>query len=80
MKPRHVLTVLVLVAGCSPAASPTPTGSPTAAPASPTPEQTHTATPKSVASTIVGTWHRKQTCDELIAAFRAARLLESHKQ
>jgi Tol biopolymer transport system component len=31
-------------------------------------------------SAIVGTWHRMQTCDELMAAFRAAGLLESHRQ
>lgn len=29
-------------------------------------------------SAIVGTWHRKQTCQELRAAFQAAGLLESH--
>jgi uncharacterized Zn ribbon protein len=32
------------------------------------------------AATIVGTWHRKQTCEELMAAFKGAGLLESHRQ
>jgi hypothetical protein len=27
---------------------------------------------------IVGTWHRAQSCDEMVAAFAAAGLLESH--
>ena len=36
------------------------------------------STPGPTQPSIVGTWHRAQTCEEMVAAFVAADLLESH--
>jgi hypothetical protein len=36
--------------------------------------------PAAEGADIVGTWHRAQSCDELVAAFEAAGLLDSHSQ
>jgi hypothetical protein len=65
--------VVVFVSACGPGAAtsepPSSTPSPTAAASSQAP---------SVSSDIVGYWHRAQTCEELLAAFGAAGLAESH--
>ena len=63
--------------GCSSAASLAPTDPPRTSPPSPTPAQTEQSTPM-IESGIVGTWHRKQTCAELRAAFEAAGLASTH--
>jgi hypothetical protein len=37
------------------------------------------AGPAATEATIVGSWHRAQTCDEMLAMFEAAGLAESHR-
>jgi hypothetical protein len=49
--------------------SPTPVASPAATPSAP-----------AEANAIVGSWHRPQTCQEMLAAFERARLAESNRE
>lgn len=63
--------VAVLASGCAPVLySADPSGSETASAA--------TATASAAVSDIIGSWHRAQSCEELLAAFKAAGLAESH--
>ena len=76
---RPVIAVLVLVAACSPAASLTPTGSHSTIPWPAAPSTIAIPSPTAARpSAIVGTWRRRQSCEELMAAFRSAGLLEAH--
>lgn len=45
---------------------------------SPTTSPPSSATTSPIASEIVGFWHRAHTCEEMLAAFEAAGLAESH--
>jgi hypothetical protein len=71
-----LLLILAAVVGCSdnstPQADSTTTGETAASPsaASPTPSAT---------TELVGSWHRAQTCAEMLAAFEKAGLAESHR-
>jgi hypothetical protein len=69
-----VLAVMV-VAACSGAAAP---GS--ATPTSPPPSATSALSASAEASGIVGSWHRAQTCQEMLAAFERAGLAESQRE
>lgn len=72
------MVALVLVGACS-AGTPAP---PAAAPS--TPVQTSMTAPTSaspavvVATDLVGSWHRAQSCEEILAVFKSAGLAESH--
>lgn len=69
------LTVLV----CACATSAPASQSRAASGAALTAEATASATAEVVSSEIVGYWHRAQTCEEMLAAFTAAGLAESHR-
>ncbi|GHH66963.1 hypothetical protein [Promicromonospora soli] len=66
-----LLMCLSLVAGCSAEESGSPPGATTTGP---------TGTPPADGATteLVGSWHRAQSCAEMLAAFQAAGLAESH--
>jgi hypothetical protein len=63
-----VLVSLTVAAGCSDAdsASEVTTTEPTS------------ASPTDAPTELIGSWHRAQTCAEMVAAFQAAGLAESH--
>jgi hypothetical protein len=68
------VVAMILASGCSGGAA-----APTASP--PVPTETASSAAPSVAATtnnLVGSWHRAQTCQEMLAAFEAAGLAESH--
>jgi hypothetical protein len=69
----------VLVVAFSSACGP---GVATAEPPSGTESPTRSASSQaaSVSSDIVGYWHRAQTCEEMLAAFEAAGLADSHRE
>jgi hypothetical protein len=69
-----VLAATILVAGCatsSPPPTASPAGSPVISPATAPPATND-------ASDLVGSWHRTQTCQEMLAVFEQAGLAESH--
>jgi hypothetical protein len=70
----------LLISGCgAPAATPSATPSPPAATVLPTALTPANPTAAAITSPIVGSWHRAQTCEEMLAAFEAAGLAESHR-
>jgi hypothetical protein len=70
--------LVVVVAACSAPVSvtlpPKATASPAGSPAASEPAATGT-----LADQIEGDWHRAQTCEEMLAAFEAAGLAETHR-
>lgn len=71
--PAVAVGIVVLVTSACTATA-TPSGSVSVAPSAPT---SPSASP-AITSEIVGYWHRPQTCEEMLAAFQAAGLAESH--
>jgi hypothetical protein len=80
MRHRLVIAVLLLifaaVVGCSdnstPQADSTTSDETAASPAAASPTQSAT-------TELIGSWHRAQTCKEMLAAFEKAGLAESHR-
>jgi hypothetical protein len=70
------LAVAAACSGAAPAASVTPTSAPPTTP----PSATAAPSASAEASGIVGSWHRAQTCQEMLAAFENAGLAESQRQ
>lgn len=68
------VVAMILGSGCS-GSAPAPTAAPPAS-AEITPGPDPSAA--SVATDLVGSWHRPQTCEEMLAAFEGAGLAESH--
>jgi hypothetical protein len=67
------VAAMILASGCSTGAT-----APTASRSVPT-EIASSAVPSVTATNnLVGSWHRAQTCEEMLAAFEAAGLAESH--
>jgi hypothetical protein len=67
--------VALLAAGCGGVSSPTAGSDPTGA--STTAAARASTTPSSPTG-LIGSWHRAQTCSEMLAAFTAAGLAKSH--
>jgi hypothetical protein len=67
------VVAMILASGCS-----TGTTAPTASPSVPTGVGASAAPSVSTTNNLVGSWHRAQSCQEMLAAFEAAGLAESH--
>lgn len=70
-----LIAVALALTGC---ASSGDTAGGTSPPATPAPSETTSPAEPVVTSEIVGYWHRAQSCQELLTAFQAAGLAESH--
>ena len=71
------VAVAILAAGCG--GGSTSTASSVAPPmASPASSASGSGAAPSAAGDLIGSWHRAQTCQEMLAAFEAAGLAESH--
>lgn len=87
MRTLGALVVAALVVGCgAPASTGAPTGQApsavTTVPPTVPPPTAPLPSPSSVAITgpIIGSWHRAQTCEEMLAVFEAVGLAESHRE
>jgi hypothetical protein len=75
MKQRLLVAVLLL--GLASVVSCSDNSTPQAAPT--TVEETAPSPTQSVTTELVGSWHRAQTCAQMLAAFEKAGLAESHR-
>src|ERR1700704_5160391 len=70
------VAALVLAAACAGAS--TPSGSKVSSPASSPVASVAGPSASNATGAIVGSWHRAQTCQEMLIAFQRAGLAESH--
>ncbi len=71
-------TVVLLLAGCTAATETTEDAATISPPVSVTEGSSPSASASLITSEIIGYWHRAQTCAELVPAFEAAGLAQSH--
>ena len=71
-------TVVLLLAGCTAATETTEDAATISPPVSVTEGSSPSASASLITSEIIGYWHRAQTCAELVSAFEAAGLAQSH--
>ena len=71
-------TVMLLLAGCTTATDTTEDSATVSPPSSDAEGGSPSASAPLIASDIIGYWHRAQTCAELLPAFEAAGLAQSH--
>ncbi len=71
-------TVVLLLAGCTAATDTTEDSATVSPPVSDTEGSSPSASASLIASELIGYWHRAQTCAELLPAFEAAGLAQSH--
>lgn len=69
----------LFLSGCAGATGTTEDSATSSPPVSDAEVASPSATESSIESGIVGYWHRAQTCEELVPAFEAAGLAESHR-